>query len=232
MNGRCGNKCGINIVFWQTYLPSLNLKPTSTNKLLFCFIPLDLMVSESSMACNYMYLMIQTAKSVVSIVILEKLGSHFLGERKEFFERFKFNRWNQGSGENIDQYIIVFRTMSKSCGFCDCMKDKLLMESSSPETTRWKILWGVLWQPYIPEKQGAPQSFKGISRPRNFHPWCTCWRGRQRRWCSPFWADTPDSTTPLWWLQTRCSRGPVCCHHNRTDIQTSRWPQNNPAEKV
>ena len=64
-----------------------------------------------------------TAKSVVLIVILEKLGSHFLGERKEFVERFKFNRRNQESGENIDQYIVVFRTMSKSCGFCDCMKD-------------------------------------------------------------------------------------------------------------
>ena len=102
--------------------------------LLFHSMALDLMVSESSMACNY--LMIQTAKSVVSIDILEKLGSHFFGERKEFFERFKFNRRNQESGENIDQYIIVFRTTSKSCGFCDSMKDKLLMESSSPETTR------------------------------------------------------------------------------------------------
>ncbi|XP_011674436.2 uncharacterized protein K02A2.6-like [Strongylocentrotus purpuratus] len=60
-------------------------------------------------------------------LILEKLDSHFLGERKEFFERFKFNRRNQ-EGENIEQYVTVLRTMSKSCGFCECMKDKLLMD--------------------------------------------------------------------------------------------------------
>ena len=63
--------------------------------LLFHSMAFDLMVSESSMACNY--LMIQTAKSVVSIVIREKLGLHFFGERKEFFERFKSNRLNQES---------------------------------------------------------------------------------------------------------------------------------------
>ena len=141
-------------MFWQTYLPSLNFKPTST-KLLFAIGPDGVRIVIGMQLSND-----TDSKKCSVIVILEKLGSHFFGERKEFFERFKFNRRNQESGENIDQYIIVFRTTSKSCGFCDSMKDKLLMESSSPETTRWKVLWGVLWQPYLPEKQGAPQSFK------------------------------------------------------------------------
>ena len=63
-----------------------------------------------------------------SSVILTKFGLHFLGERREFFERFKFNQRNQEGGESVDQYVTVLRTMSKSCGFCSCMKDKLLMD--------------------------------------------------------------------------------------------------------
>ena len=60
--------------------------------------------------------------------ILEKFDSHFLGQCQEFFERFKFNRRNQEDGEPIEQYISTLRTMSKTCGLCSCMKDKLLMD--------------------------------------------------------------------------------------------------------
>ncbi|XP_038055804.1 uncharacterized protein K02A2.6-like [Patiria miniata] len=67
--------------------------------------------------------------------ILEKFDSHFLGQRQEFFERFKFNRRNQDEGEPIEQYISILRTMSKTCGLCACMKDKLLMD---------RLLMGVL----------------------------------------------------------------------------------------
>ena len=41
-------------------------------------------------------------------------GQHFLGERREFFERLKFSRRNQQSGENIEQYVTILRTMSKT----------------------------------------------------------------------------------------------------------------------
>lgn len=61
-------------------------------------------------------------------VIMSKLDGHFLGARREYFERFKFNRRNQASGETIDQYVSVLRTMSKTCGFCNCMADNLLMD--------------------------------------------------------------------------------------------------------
>ena len=60
--------------------------------------------------------------------IINKFNSHFLGETKEFFERFKFNKRNQQDGETIDQYVGVLRSMSKTCGICDCMRDKLIMD--------------------------------------------------------------------------------------------------------
>ena len=60
--------------------------------------------------------------------IITKFEQHFLGQTQEFFERFQFNRRNQEPGETIDQYVFTLRNMSKTCGFCDCMKDKLIMD--------------------------------------------------------------------------------------------------------
>ena len=60
--------------------------------------------------------------------IITKFEQHFLGQTQEFFERFQFNRRNQEPGETIDQYVSTLRNMSKTCGFCDCMKDKLIMD--------------------------------------------------------------------------------------------------------
>ena len=60
--------------------------------------------------------------------ILRKFDSHFLGETKEFFERFKFNKRDQQQGETIDQYVSILRNMSKTCGMCDCMREKLIMD--------------------------------------------------------------------------------------------------------
>ena len=61
-------------------------------------------------------------------IILRKLDEHFLGVRREYFERFKFNRRNQGEHEGIDEYMSILRTMAKTCGFCVCMSDNLIMD--------------------------------------------------------------------------------------------------------
>ena len=60
--------------------------------------------------------------------ILVKYDQHFLGQKQEFFERFQFNRRTQGSGESIVGYVSVLRNMAKTCGFCDCMRELLLMD--------------------------------------------------------------------------------------------------------
>ena len=60
--------------------------------------------------------------------ILVKYDQHFLGQTQEFFERFQFNRRNQESGESIDEYVSILRNMAKTCGFCDCMREFLLMD--------------------------------------------------------------------------------------------------------
>ena len=58
-------------------------------------------------------------------------------------ERFQFNRRNQESGESIDEYISV-HNMAKTCGFCNCMHELLLMDrlllGISDDKTREKRL--------------------------------------------------------------------------------------------
>ena len=60
--------------------------------------------------------------------VIKKFDQHFLGQTQEFFERFQFNRRNQESGESIDEYVSVLRNMAKTCGFCDCMRELLIMD--------------------------------------------------------------------------------------------------------
>lgn len=60
--------------------------------------------------------------------ILAKFDQHFLGQTQEFFERFQFNRRSQESGESIDEYVSILRNMAKTCGFCDCMRELLIMD--------------------------------------------------------------------------------------------------------
>ena len=69
---------------------------------------------------------------------------HFLGQTQEFFECFQFNRRNQESGESIDEYVSVLRSLAKTCGFCDCMRELLLMDrllfGISDDKTREELL--------------------------------------------------------------------------------------------
>lgn len=76
--------------------------------------------------------------------IIKKFDEHFLGITKEFFERFKFNQRNQESNESIDQYLAALRNLEKTCGFCACMKEKLIMDriilGIRDEETRKKLI--------------------------------------------------------------------------------------------
>ena len=60
--------------------------------------------------------------------ILVKYDQHFLSQKQEFFEHFQFNCRNQESGESIDEYVSVLHNLAKTCGFCDCMSELLLMD--------------------------------------------------------------------------------------------------------
>ena len=76
--------------------------------------------------------------------ILAEYDQHFLGQTQEFFERFQFGRRDQASGESIDEYLSVLRNMAKTCGFCDCMRDLLIMDrlllGISDDKTREELL--------------------------------------------------------------------------------------------
>ena len=60
-------------------------------------------------------------------IIIAKFDEYVFVEKKAFFERFKFNRCFQTSG-SFDQYLSGLRNLEKSCGFCNCTREKLLMD--------------------------------------------------------------------------------------------------------
>ena len=55
-------------------------------------------------------------------IIIAKFDEYVLGETKEFFERFKFNRCFQTS-ESFDQYLSELRNLEKPCAFCNGMRE-------------------------------------------------------------------------------------------------------------
>lgn len=60
--------------------------------------------------------------------VMRKFKAIIVGQQKEFFHRFKFNMRGQENYETDEQYMAVLRNMAKSCGFCECMHDKLLID--------------------------------------------------------------------------------------------------------
>ncbi|KAK3732969.1 hypothetical protein RRG08_002577 [Elysia crispata] len=60
--------------------------------------------------------------------IIKKFEAYILGETNETFERYKFNKRNQGEHESIDQFVTALKTLAATCNFCDCMKDSLLRD--------------------------------------------------------------------------------------------------------
>ena len=76
--------------------------------------------------------------------ILVKYDQHFLGQKQEFFEHFQFNCRNQESGESINEYVSLLCNLAKTCGFCNCMHELLLMDrlllGISDDKTREELL--------------------------------------------------------------------------------------------
>ena len=61
-------------------------------------------------------------------ILLQKYDEYFVGASREFIERMKFNRRKQLPNETFEQFLNELRQMSKSCGFCKCMCDTMIMD--------------------------------------------------------------------------------------------------------
>ena len=60
--------------------------------------------------------------------ILEKFEALMIGELNETFERYVFNSFRQGEHESFDQFYTELLRLSKTCGFCDCLRDTLVRD--------------------------------------------------------------------------------------------------------
>ena len=60
--------------------------------------------------------------------IIDKFDEYTIGEVNETYERYVFNGHNQSPDKSFDNYLSKLRSLMKTCGFCDCLKDSLLRD--------------------------------------------------------------------------------------------------------
>ena len=70
----------------------------------------------------------EPAEQQITKAILNRFDAKFLGETRELFERFKFNKRDQEPGEMIESYLAILNNLAKTCSFSEHMKDKLLVD--------------------------------------------------------------------------------------------------------
>jgi hypothetical protein len=61
-------------------------------------------------------------------LLMKKFDEYIIGEVNETYERYVFNKRDQSSGETIDDYVSTLKDLSKTCNFCDCLRDTLLRD--------------------------------------------------------------------------------------------------------
>ena len=60
--------------------------------------------------------------------IIKKLDEIIIGERNESYDRFKFNRQKQNTGERFDGFYSDLKELAKTCNFCDCLRNSLIRD--------------------------------------------------------------------------------------------------------
>jgi len=77
-------------------------------------------------------------------LIMKKLDEHIIGELNVIYERYQFNNRNQQEGESIDKLVSALMKQTKTCEFCDCLRDELIRDrivvGIKKDATRKKLL--------------------------------------------------------------------------------------------
>ena len=58
--------------------------------------------------------------------VVQKFEEYCIGQTNETFKRYLFNSRSQKEDESIDHYVSAFRTLAKSCNFCQCLHESLI----------------------------------------------------------------------------------------------------------
>ena len=61
----------------------------------------------------------------------------YSNETNETYERYVFNSRSQGTAEPIEDYVTALRTLSKTCNFCDYMRDSLVRDCIFSTAIHW-----------------------------------------------------------------------------------------------
>jgi hypothetical protein len=72
--------------------------------------------------------------------VIEKFDAFCVGQTNDTYERYTFNKRDQESGENIDTYVAILRSLAKTCQFgaleSEMIKDKIVMGIQNNETRK------------------------------------------------------------------------------------------------
>ena len=60
--------------------------------------------------------------------IMKKFDDFSIGELNETYERYVFNNRSQRDGESIESFATSLRSLARTCGFCDCLHDSLIID--------------------------------------------------------------------------------------------------------
>eukprot|EP00112_Aurelia_sp_Birch-Aquarium-sp1_P025311 Seg836.1 transcript_id=Seg836.1/GoldUCD/mRNA.D3Y31 product="hypothetical protein" protein_id=Seg836.1/GoldUCD/D3Y31 len=60
--------------------------------------------------------------------VMRKFDGYIVGEINVTHERYVFNKRAQQAGESMEDYVSVLRTLSSTCGFCDCLGESFIRD--------------------------------------------------------------------------------------------------------
>ena len=60
-------------------------------------------------------------------VVRAKMEKHCIGKVNKIYARYCFNKRDTFSTESVDYFVAELKTLAKTCNFCDCGRDGIVL---------------------------------------------------------------------------------------------------------
>ena len=67
---------------------------------------------------------------------MAKMERHCIGEFNEIYERCCFNKEDKFPTESVNCYVAELKTLAKTCNFCDCFCNHIVLDIKDEQTTK------------------------------------------------------------------------------------------------